>query len=160
MKTMLMSLAASAVLAAPVHARGVPQDELHARFTLQHEAPAARWTGEARPSPLQPATGERAADPAAEIVFAIPVGFTGFHGVDLAAASLAGGHLRSPVLAVAEYSAPPALPYPARESGRRHRRPSASAQPADTEAGVPEAGTLAILSFGLAGLIVSSRKKA
>lgn len=147
MKTMLSALAATAVLTASAHAGAVPQQVDRAGVPIPQAAPA-------------PGAAALDGDTLAEIVFAIPAGFKGFHGVDLAAASLAGGNSPGPAPVGTDGGPYPRVPYPVRE----HAYLLAPARLAGDEApdgdGLPEPTTLAILSVGLAGLVVSSRKKA
>lgn len=85
-----------------------------------------------------------------------PARLQGFYGVDLSAASPAAKSLGG-----AAFDATHAHPY----QDSRATTPGAGAAmraspvlPAEQE-GVPEPGTVAILSIGLAGLVLSSRKK-
>lgn len=166
MRTVLTSLAATAVLVTSAHAAGVAQEEFHVRAPVQHDGRAAPSSqGDERSAhPAAPAGPLRsqlfdgdslAGDTREGIVSALPGGFRGFHGVDLSAANSAFGNMHdtpgdSPVSS---------MPYlaPDDPDPLGHELADRAGSAAD---GVPEPGTLAILSVGLAGLVVSSRKKA
>lgn len=161
MKTVLTSLAASAVLAASAHAGGLPQDGLHAGVQVQQDrsiGPAV--AADSLRAPLLAGDSLDGGEPA-DIVPALAAGFKGFHGVDLSAANLVPGNGHGTLPGIAGDSPYPGAPVYMPDHPRRG---GLAALPADRAAsgggGLPEPGTLAILSVGLAGLVVSSRKKA
>lgn len=142
MKTALAWLvAAAAWSSACAHAASIPHDG----------ADAAVQVPEPLKQPL-PTSGLHA-DTATEPPAATPAGLKGFYGVDLSATSPPGKSLAGKAFgSVHEH---PDHDSPVYTAGR-----SAAAVLPEPEEGVPEPGTLAILSIGLAGLLVSSQKKA
>ncbi|MGX4643680.1 PEP-CTERM sorting domain-containing protein [Massilia sp. SYSU DXS3249] len=141
MKTALAWLVAATALSCPcAHAASIGQDGADAGVQVTESIKQSLY--EAAP---------------AETIPTLPTALQGFYGVDLSATSLAaksaGAHaLRSPHDHLYQDS--------------RASTPGAGAAirttpvlPAEQE-GVPEPGTVAILSVGLAGLVLASRKKA
>lgn len=140
MKTTLAWLvAAAAFSAASAHAASIGQDG--ADRSVQVPEPTQQPLHVAAPADTLPAS---------------PASFQGFYGVDLSAAGPAAKSLGG-----AAFASTHDHPYQdsrasAPLAGAAMR--ASSVLPAEQE-GVPEPGTIAILSIGLAGLVLSSRKK-
>lgn len=137
MKTVVVWLLAAAILSVTsAHAASIRQDD---------SLPDAR---EATRQLLQPQDGLH--DDHAGSMSMTPAGFRSFYGVDLSTASPAA---RDPAPGDGRL----AHAYPDSRA-YRPREPAAASTAA--QEGTPEPGTIAILSFGLAGLALASRKKA
>lgn len=131
----------------------------HAASIRHDDAGAGVQLPEPLKQPLQ-ASGLHA-DTAADTLSATPVGFKGFYGVDLSAAGPAAKSLAGSAFGSAhDHPEHDSRAYtPGRWAAADSAMRATAVLPAPQE-GVPEPGTLAILSIGLAGLLVSSQKKA
>lgn len=114
-------------------------------------------------------------DTLANIVFAIPTGFSGFYNVDFSAVSLTAGSMYTAVLSIPGTSPYWGASYSTRNSPYANGRAWLAGEQADSDydmtfrvtplaqeepVEVPEPGTIAILSLGLAALLTARRKKA
>lgn len=107
----------------------------------------------------------------ANTVFAIAPGYNGFYDVDFSAVTLTVGNMYTAVLSVPGSSDYWGASYSSNNSPYRNGRAYLAGERADSDydmtfrvtpvaAEVPEPGTIAILSLGLAGLVAARRKKA
>lgn len=114
-------------------------------------------------------------DTLADIVFALPAGYQGFYDLDFSSLSLTVGNMYTAVLSIPGSSPYWGASYSSNNNPYRNGRAYLAGERADSDydmtfrvtpvveeppQGVPEPATLAMLSIGLAGLFVSSRKKA
>jgi hypothetical protein len=114
-------------------------------------------------------------DTLADTVFAIPTGSIGFYDVDFSAVSLTAGNMYTAVLSIPGTSPYWGASYSTRNSPYGNGRAYLYGERADSDydmtfrvtpvaqevpGEVPEPGTIAILSLGLAGLVAARRKKA
>lgn len=110
----------------------------------------------------------------ANIVFEIPTGFRGFYDVDFSAVSLSVGSMYTAVLSIPGSSPYWGASYTTENNPYGNGRAYLAGERADSDVDmafrvtplvqeepveVPEPGTIAILSLGLAGLITARRKK-
>lgn len=193
MKTVLNSVAAALALsAACAHAGVILQDEISATWQVNYyESMGQSFRAEdanvkfaffySRMNVAYPADTLRLrlvsgdgldGEALADVEFAVPARFVGFHDVDLSAVSLTVGSMYTAVLSVPGTSPYWGASFSANDNPYGSGHAYLSGERADSDydmtfrvtpaapapAQVPEPGTIAILAIGLGGLVTARRK--